>query len=465
MTSLDTPGRQRDSLPSISNLDFEKYRIDKADHNRYSMPGFTSFQKSALSSPPTTYSGPPPPYSSAPSVTGSTPGMAGYISPPESNSRRSTRDDKDISIGTTLLPSISEALKSADTTAPQQFATKSQPSSAVAQTFADAPAGPGNPFSQPPPPPVTAPRTSFSAVPEPVPTQVPPPPIPSDPRPGPSLHGISSPRSSITNHRPSGPPVTGPQTLESPFRSSFSTESARPGYPFPDFPSNTAINTPPTSNNFRFEPLNKPDVQRNPFVKPDPIPYNETVKRHLDVYDAEVALNEIHDASLQTLEFSNVWSQRYHQANRTSYFNDGLPGTTEIDDMIRYSHRIMEGLTRLRDVAIMQQNALDEQRARAARGQNLDDEYRGLSEAERAGGFAGGDAKKRRGKAAPPGRCHSCNRAETPEWRRGPDGARTLCNACGLHYAKLTRKMGANKAAVLTGSNLRPKSLTDTRPS
>jgi hypothetical protein len=59
-------------------------------------------------------------------------------------------------------------------------------------------------------------------------------------------------------------------------------------------------------------------------------------------------------------------------------------------------------------------------------------------------------------KAAPPGRCHSCNRAETPEWRRGPDGARTLCNACGLHYAKLTRRMGANKAANL-GSNLKPK--------
>ncbi|CAI2169353.1 7928_t:CDS:2 [Funneliformis geosporum] len=43
-------------------------------------------------------------------------------------------------------------------------------------------------------------------------------------------------------------------------------------------------------------------------------------------------------------------------------------------------------------------------------------------------------------RAAPPGRCHSCNISETPEWRRGPDGARTLCNACGLHFAKLTRK-------------------------
>ncbi|KAF4613369.1 hypothetical protein G7Y89_g15518 [Cudoniella acicularis] len=50
-------------------------------------------------------------------------------------------------------------------------------------------------------------------------------------------------------------------------------------------------------------------------------------------------------------------------------------------------------------------------------------------------------------RAAPPGRCHSCNRAETPEWRRGPDGARTLCNACGLHYAKLTRKVEATASA------------------
>lgn len=37
-------------------------------------------------------------------------------------------------------------------------------------------------------------------------------------------------------------------------------------------------------------------------------------------------------------------------------------------------------------------------------------------------------------------KCHSCSTTETPEWRRGPDGARTLCNACGLHYSKLLRK-------------------------
>ncbi|ORZ01222.1 GATA zinc finger-domain-containing protein [Syncephalastrum racemosum] len=37
-------------------------------------------------------------------------------------------------------------------------------------------------------------------------------------------------------------------------------------------------------------------------------------------------------------------------------------------------------------------------------------------------------------------KCHSCNTTDTPEWRRGPDGARTLCNACGLHYSKLLKR-------------------------
>lgn len=81
-------------------------------------------------------------------------------------------------------------------------------------------------------------------------------------------------------------------------------------------------------------------------------------------------------------------------------------------------------------------------------------------------------------RAAPPGRCHSCNRAETPEWRRGPDGARTLCNACGLRsciflpelslyanraadYAKLTRKMGKTPQ---NGSNIRPKEMRQASP-
>ncbi|KAI0925648.1 hypothetical protein AcV5_008327 [Taiwanofungus camphoratus] len=77
------------------------------------------------------------------------------------------------------------------------------------------------------------------------------------------------------------------------------------------------------------------------------------------------------------------------------------------------------------------------------------------------GGGAPGQPKskyRKRSRATPPGKCHSCNIRETPEWRRGPDGARTLCNACGLHYAKLMRKRdkGADgKAAPIDLQTLR----------
>jgi len=36
--------------------------------------------------------------------------------------------------------------------------------------------------------------------------------------------------------------------------------------------------------------------------------------------------------------------------------------------------------------------------------------------------------------------CYMCGATETPEWRRGPAGDHTLCNACGLHYAKSQKK-------------------------
>lgn len=43
--------------------------------------------------------------------------------------------------------------------------------------------------------------------------------------------------------------------------------------------------------------------------------------------------------------------------------------------------------------------------------------------------------------------CRHCGTSETPEWRRGPDGARTLCNACGLYHAKMVKKQGTKVAA------------------
>ncbi|KAI0950127.1 hypothetical protein AcV7_008688 [Taiwanofungus camphoratus] len=36
--------------------------------------------------------------------------------------------------------------------------------------------------------------------------------------------------------------------------------------------------------------------------------------------------------------------------------------------------------------------------------------------------------------------CVTCGRTDSPEWRKGPLGPKTLCNACGLRWAKKVRK-------------------------
>lgn len=32
--------------------------------------------------------------------------------------------------------------------------------------------------------------------------------------------------------------------------------------------------------------------------------------------------------------------------------------------------------------------------------------------------------------------CLKCGTHQTPQWRMGPDGPRTMCNACGVKYKK-----------------------------
>lgn len=135
--------------------------------------------------------------------------------------------------------------------------------------------------------------------------------------------------------------------------------------------------------------------------------------------------------------------------------------------MLSCADYIKKSLEGLRDVVLA--NLQERQRENKAKGPYEDEDvpmYEGLK--SQYGGVT--EVKKRRGvslttpsvlrprfdefstqRAAPPGRCHSCNRQDTPEWRRGPDGARTLCNACGLHYAKLERKR------QLEARSIRPK--------
>ncbi|SCU97055.1 LAMI_0F08724g1_1 [Lachancea mirantina] len=51
--------------------------------------------------------------------------------------------------------------------------------------------------------------------------------------------------------------------------------------------------------------------------------------------------------------------------------------------------------------------------------------------------------------------CGHCSSSKTPEWRRGPKGKRSLCNACGLFYKKLVTKFGVEQAALILSQRKR----------
>lgn len=56
-----------------------------------------------------------------------------------------------------------------------------------------------------------------------------------------------------------------------------------------------------------------------------------------------------------------------------------------------------------------------------------------------------------------PRHCVDCGLTNSPEWRRGPEGPKTLCNACGLRRSK-AKKKAAEEAAQKTALEVRRQS-------
>ncbi|KAK4231234.1 hypothetical protein QBC38DRAFT_262437 [Podospora fimiseda] len=67
-------------------------------------------------------------------------------------------------------------------------------------------------------------------------------------------------------------------------------------------------------------------------------------------------------------------------------------------------------------------------------------------------GRLGDRDKKKKQKVAEEYVCTDCGTLESPEWRKGPQGPKTLCNACGLRWAKQEKKnKGKNNGANNAG--------------
>ncbi|KAA6412650.1 MAG: hypothetical protein FRX48_03642 [Lasallia pustulata] len=499
MATTDS-GRQSGALPSIASinyLDLEKIERESSEYSQKQ-----SMTAPPLISPSAMYSGPPPPYSYPSSTASSVVGLHtsnGYISPASSRTLSEDAKDPPPPQSTKLLPSIHEALSGEQ---PRPYTSVSasvvplppamQPASNLASSasihrqYPDGNSqGPPNPYAQGPPPlpypPYPAPdrqpqshHPAYSST-ERAPSRFSA--VNSREAPFSSIHPMKTTSSPQVTARPSPysiqrrqspPPQNQTPRSTAPMQSPYGYGSYRPAYSqhphspgmsqHPPYP----LQHPPWRSDGseidRAEEMRKAASKTNPLTGQT---YGESVKRHLDNFDFETSLNEIAEASGRALEFSQHYGNCAHQNQRSGPSPGSIPSLQECEELLRRQTGVLDAITRIRECIITrQQQALAEQRSQ-------DQAYKGSSEfgddgsayqdkLDGSGGFAGADAKKRRGRAAPPGRCHSCNRAETPEWRRGPDGARTLCNACGLHYAKLTRKMGSSKTSM-GSSNLRPK--------
>lgn len=101
------------------------------------------------------------------------------------------------------------------------------------------------------------------------------------------------------------------------------------------------------------------------------------------------------------LEFSRHYSAHAHQTQRSGPIPGSLPTLAECEEMIRQHHRVYDSFARIRDVLLTQQLALAEQRAheQGYKGSSeYDEDGAGYQDEFKAGGgFAGADAKKRRG--------------------------------------------------------------------
>ncbi|KAK3373317.1 hypothetical protein B0T24DRAFT_256863 [Lasiosphaeria ovina] len=164
-----------------------------------------------------------------------------------------------------------------------------------------------------------------------------------------------------------------------------------------------------------------------------------SVDKNFESWGYDECMHTIATTARSLAGFSEGYMAAAREQHGSPPIMSRLPTETELDVLIGNTLLISKKLENIR--VMVQQNRLMNERARENGGRKaMDDDDVPMYGDGMKQPYSITEVKKRRGRAAPPGRCHSCNRIDTPEWRRGPDGARTLCNACGLHYAKLERK-------------------------
>jgi hypothetical protein len=305
---------------------------------------------------------------------------------------------------------------------------------------------PGSHGPQPPVPSYTSPRAGHQS--PPTKHESTHRPLDQAPRPSPgglphpssahSQHHQNPPHSSYPHHPPQLPlgqlPLPGPRHPLSP---GYGSAHATPSYEHPP-------SLPPPRGRY-----GEPDFDGRSSQS------SGGVDRALEQWGYQENLGRIIAHSRTIYNFAEAYGNIAQEQQNALPILQRLPSERELAEMLNNVDLIRKSLESTRE--IVQVTLQNERQREVGKGKGAWDEDHDMAMYETSKNtFTMPEVKKRRGRAAPPGRCHSCNRVDTPEWRRGPDGARTLCNACGLHYAKLERKRQTEMR-----NNNRPKQMDD----
>ncbi|KAM6513605.1 hypothetical protein FALCPG4_015990 [Fusarium falciforme] len=187
-----------------------------------------------------------------------------------------------------------------------------------------------------------------------------------------------------------------------------------------------------------YNPWEPPDTEKG--VCAPRARHDATVTKHFESWSYQDSLSQIGSCSHKILNFSEVYTRITQEQHGAHPIPGRLPTEQYISDMlgnIEHIKRHLEQVRSLLQALSQNERAREAAKMKSPYEEDHDEPMHGDAMKPQHGMT---EASTQLRRAAPLDRCHCCNRVNTPEWRRGPDGARTLCNACGLRYAKFKKQ-------------------------
>ncbi|KAH7190484.1 hypothetical protein DER44DRAFT_816049 [Fusarium oxysporum] len=238
----------------------------------------------------------------------------------------------------------------------------------------------------------------------------------------------------VSVHRP--PPKAGKhpslhQLLST--SSVFPQQHTLPAFSDPLLPSFTS---PPS-------PLSVSDCCQSPSVKAE-IPSQHRLPEQQKTQEPHPPFRQISSSSRTILDCAETYNRIACEQHGAHAIPERLPTEWELSKMLSNIELIKRSLEHIEDLV---QTSIQNERTREV-AKIKKKKHAPISIYAMQPSSSTTRTTKRLACASQTGRCHKCGRTQTPEWRRGPDGMRTLCNACGLHYAKVKRKRQLKTSSI-----------------